>query len=382
MAKTFAGHPWRVVIVCLAGVMLGLVAFSGVQVWVTFDRVSTEDFDPEAARLALGLADSNSAVTFVEPAEFEPELPEDEFAVVDPSVELLELQDIRDLSQAFLPRDLSPFSFGEPIPDEMFTSYLLTGTDASGFLADVIILALQPEDGGDPIMVSLPRDLYVWNECKNTFTRLNAGLGGCTGVASGMEMIALLVEDYTGIPIDHVARTSFSGFEKVVDSMGGTTICVDYPSRDWRSGLDIPAGCRRADGATTLAWVRSRHTEQYIGGRWKQVVGSDYARQARQQDVLFQLAAKVARFSTPASLVRRLAAVSSAVRLDSSWTFGQAVSTAWRYRGIDRGGVLRFSIEASNYRTPGGSQVLLPAGYFRDQLAEVFPLGETETAEG
>jgi hypothetical protein len=37
--------------------------------------------------------------------------------------------------------------------------------------------------------------------------------------------------------------------------------------------------------------------------------------------------------------------------------------------------VLRFSIEATNYRTPGGAAVLLPTSPFVDQLEEVYDLG-------
>ena len=86
------------------------------------------------------------------------------------------------------------------------------------------------------------------------------------------------------------------------------------------------------------------------------VAGSDFARQTRQQDVLFQLAGKASNFSSPASLTNKLTAVSESVRLDSSWTFGQAVSAAWRYRGISRDSVDRFSIEVQNYRAPGGAR--------------------------
>ncbi|MGH8916713.1 MAG: LCP family protein, partial [Acidimicrobiia bacterium] len=200
--------------------------------------------------------------------------------------------------------------------------------------------------------------------------------------ASGTEMLAILVEDYTGIRIDHSARVDFSGFARIVDAMGGTTICVDYPTRDSKSKLEIPAaGCGHANGAATLAWVRSRHAEQLRGGEWVQVAGSDFARQVRQQDVLFQLAARAARFSSPASLIDKLSAVVSALRLDDSWSFAQAVATAWRYRSITEEDVLGFSIEADDYRTPGGAAVLLPSRLFADQLAEVYNLA-TELSSG
>ena len=245
----------------------------------------------------------------------------------------------------FSPQELYPTVFGEPIPDEVFEAYLLVGSDASGQLADAIILALQPNSGGAPIMVSLPRDLWVWNICKNRFSRLNEGLNGCSGVASGSELMAIMVEDYTGVPIDHLARINFDGFASLVDAMGGITVCVDYPSRDEKSKLDITEpGCQVADGDTALAWVRSRKMEQLKNEVWVQVSGSDFVRQTRQQDALFQLAGKAASFSSPTSLSSKLSAVANSVRLDSSWSFGQAVSVGWKYRGITKSSVDRFSI--------------------------------------
>ena len=367
IVQTVIRHPWRVAVTVVAGVLLGLGAFYVYQVQVALGTLATEEFDPAAARAAIDVTDTTSRdIVFVEPAPY----PEGE----ELSEYQLELAGEFDLSGSFDPRSLTPNSFGTPIDDNIFTSYLLVGADASGFLADVIILALQPEDT-DPIMVSLPRDLLVWNLCNRTLTRLNEGLGGCTGVASGSELLAIMVEDYTGIPVDHVARVNFAGFARVVDAMGGVTICVDHPTRDVKSHLEITgSGCRRASGETTLAWVRSRHTEQLIGAAWVGVAGSDFARHTRQQDVLFQLAGKAAGFSSPVSLTNKLAAVASSVRLDSSWTFGQAVSAAWRYRGISKDDVSRFSIEVQNHRTPHGAAVLLPTLPFKDQLEEIYPL--------
>lgn len=354
-------HPWRAAVIAVAGLLLGVTGFYAYQVNAALGAVATEDFDPAGARAGMPES-SDRHIVFVEPTPY----PDEE---IDPLALQLELASAFDVGKPFDPYEFSPFSFGGPIADEVYESYLLVGTDASQYLADAVVLALQPADGGRPIMVSLPRDLYVWNICKDTFTRLNAGLGGCSGVASGLEMLAILVEDYTGIPIDHVARINFSGFKRVVDAMGGVTICVDYPTRDVKSGLLIEeTGCSKADGATTLAWVRSRKTEQFKGGVWMSIGASDFTRQSRQQDVLFQLAAKAAGFSSPTTLVNTLSAVTSSLKLDSSWTFVSAVTTAYRYRGLSQSSVTRFTIGVRNYRTPGGASVLLPTNYFAAYL--------------
>lgn len=359
-------HPWKALTTLVVGLLLGLGTFYAYEVGAAFGSVAVEDFDPSDARAAMTSTDADSP-----PLSFQ--VTEQPRYDLNAEMERIaeSLAERGDGGPAF-----NTAAFGEPIPDEVFDAYLLVGTDASGSLADTIILGLQPSDGSAPIMVSLPRDLFVWNLCKQTFTRINAGLGGCSGVASGLELLAIIVEDYTGIPIDHVARINFDGFARLVNVMGGISVCVDQPTRDIKAHLNLTtAGCQNVDGETALAWVRSRHPEQLVDGEWRAVSGSDFARQRNQQDVLFQLAARAASFSSPAALTERLAVVASSVRLDSSWSLGDAVSTAWRYRGISRDGVRRFTISVGEYRTSYGAQVLLPRVPFQDDLAAVYDLG-------
>lgn len=364
-------HPWRASAIVLAGTLLGLAGFYAHQVNAALETVAVEDFAPRDARMAIESSpeepDSSPPPTlydFGEPAYD-----------LDAEMALIEARLAEPPDQPAQP-PFNTAAFADSIPDGVFDSYLLVGVDASGFLADAIILALQPTDGAAPIMVSLPRDLFVWNLCKQTFTRLNSGLGGCSRGASGLELMAIMVEDYTGIPIDHIARIDFGGFARLVDVMGGITVCVDHPTRDAKAHLELEeAGCQVAGGETALAWVRSRQPEQLIDGDWRRVGGSDFTRQQRQQDVLFQLAGKAAHFSSPASLVNQLAAVSSSLRLDSSWSLSQAVGEAWRYRGISKGSVARFSISVRPYRTSYGAQVLLPTRPFKEDLAKVYNLG-------
>lgn len=367
LVKYVVFHPWKTVSTLLVGVILGFAAFYFYEINAAFAVVASEDFNPEAAREAIAAA-----------PQPEPEPPVViELDVDDPSYDANLEQELIDAQLATIPdpRDQSPFSLGDPIDDSLFETYLLVGTDQGGALADSIILALQPSGGGTPALVSLPRDLWVWNVCKNGFSRLNVGMGGCAGYASGPEMMAIMVEDYTGIPVDHLARINFGGFARLVNTMGGVSVCVDFPTRDLKSHLEIEnPGCQSLDGETALAWVRSRHTEQLKGEDWIQVAGSDFARQRRQQDVLFQLAGRAASFSSPTTLADRLSAVASSVRLDSEWSFGQAVAAGWKYRGIKKSQVHRFSIEIANYKTKDGKAVLLPTRYFADQLAEFVDL--------
>lgn len=373
MAAYVKAHPIRAGVILVGGVILGTVAFLVSQVWLTFEASAVESFDPQAASIAM-LERSDAQV-----AAAINELSAAELALLDRAAQsdLAAMQFEDDLAAALAAtrtrRYANPAATGLPLPDEMFDAYLGVGSDASGTRADTIILALAPTDGAAPLLVSLPRDLYVQNPCTRGWSRLNAGLGGCSGVASGTELIALMVEGFTGIPVDHVARLSFDGFASVVNAMGGTQICTEYPARDANAGLDLPGGCIWADGYTTLAWARSRTTEELIDGEWVVVAGSDFDRMRRQQDILFQLARNMASLDSLGSFSSRLEAVAGAVRVDSGWSFGEALGTAWRYRGVTRDGVIRISIRVEDFRSGAGELVLAPTTNFNELLSSVYP---------
>lgn len=356
-------RPVRTAVVIVAGVLVGLAGYVVVDVIGTFEKVASEPFDPAAAegRIASATVTTRPPVT----AAF----------VEDPLERELQAR-AREAAAAARARAIGvvPEATGVPLPDEMFTSVLLVGVDASGALADVLIAVLLPADGSTPLMVSLPRDLYVPNPCKGTFTKINQSLGGCRGVASGSENLALAVEGFTGVKVDHFARVGFDGFADVVDRLGGVTVCVgDLPVRDLKSGLDLPAGCHDADGYTALAWVRSRTPEYLVDGAWVTRGGSDFDRQRKQQDVLFQFARMLSSYSSVGSLAGALDAVASAVRMDSGWSVTEAASLGFRYRSLDPADVVSLSIRTRNVRTSRGEAALVPTVRFTDVLAAAYP---------
>ena len=369
MVRYVQEHPIRVGVIVVAGTLLGVVVFLASRFWFTFEAVATEEFNPRTAAQALEERTPEEVAAMTESQRRQL----DAAARQDLATLALEAEMAQRIAELKTTEYRNPAAISPVLPDEMFEAYLGVGSDASGVLADTILLALAPTDGGAPILVSIPRDLYVRNPCHEGWSRINAALGGCEGLASGTELIALMVEGYTGIEVDHVARLTFDGFASVVNALGGVTICTDNPARDPRSGLDLPGGCVAADGYTTLAWVRSRHTEQLIDGTWQVVAGSDFSRQSRQQDVLFQLAGKLGSFGSVGSLDATMAAVAESVRVDSGWSFSDVVATAWRYRGVSRDSVNRISVAVADYVTSAGAYVLAPARSFNELLAEAYP---------
>jgi hypothetical protein len=61
------------------------------------------------------------------------------------------------------------------------------------------------------------------------------------------------------------------------------------------------------------------------------------------------------------------------VALDSGFSFGDAVSLAWQFRGTDASDVKRISIPVRDYVTSAGAYVLVPTATFNEALAKVYP---------
>ena len=254
------------------------------------------------------------------------------------------------------------------LPDRMFDTVLMMGADASGYLADSIILALFPEGGAAPAMVSIPRDLYLYNYCSEDYRRVNANLGGCAGYASGPELLALAVEDFTGVAVDHFARIDFEGFVELVDGLGGVEVCFEYPTRDEKAMLDIAEPGCYSDGKTALAYARSRNARQLVDGEWRLAWSSDFARQRHQRELLLKLAGGL-RSASRMDLLLVLQDLSHTLRLDRGWSVTEALDMALAYRDMDPSAVTQLNIPVEDYRSPAGAQVLVPTQGFRELLS-------------
>ena len=276
----------------------------------------------------------------------------------------------------------------QPLPDDDYNAFLAVGSDTrpgfGGSRADVILLILLPTNGDSPAIVSLPRDLYLENPCTLTFSRINANLNGCSSgdvQVSGPELLAIAVEDFTGIEVDHFALFGFDGFARVINKLGGIEICVDNPVRDADAELNLPAGCTNADGAQALSWVRSRKTQELVNGTWRTVPGvSDLTRNARQQDVILQMLQRLKGFRSLGDLLDTMNALAGAFTVDEGLSITDAASLAWSQRGLNAADILRLQIPVENYTTNRGAAVLLPTAGFTEILSEAY--GPTSAAAG
>lgn len=257
-----------------------------------------------------------------------------------------------------------------PLPDETYRSVLLIGGDELSGNGDVILYLVLPTNGQAPFMMSFPRDLYVDNPCTGGEGRINVLAKGCDKKdINGGTLLSVQVSEMTGINVDHFATFDFAGFVEIIDAVDGIELCLEYPVRDSRAQLDLPAGCMNVDGAQALAWVRSRHTEEYRNGGWYSMPGaSDLLRNEHQQDVILKLFQKLKRFDSPRQLANTINQLTDAFTLSDTIGATEAVALAWSLRDIELATIKRLEIPVRLTRSPTDQSILVATTSPRDVI--------------
>jgi LCP family protein required for cell wall assembly len=129
------------------------------------------------------------------------------------------------------------------------------------------------------------------------------------------------IEQTTRLRLDHFIELNFTGFERVINDLGGVDICLPYAIHDARSRLRLSSGLHHVWGADALAYWRVR----YIG------LGSDLERIQRDQFLMASLAQKVKRtdlFGNPARVYKIVSDVAASLTTDSGLTQSDLISLA------------------------------------------------------
>lgn len=157
---------------------------------------------------------------------------------------------------------------GQRPDDQPGTTYLMVGSDsraglskaerrrlhtggAAGQRTDTIML--MHTGGGPNLLMSIPRDAEVDIPGHGT-SKINAAFA-----FGGPKLLTRTVEQLTGIRVDSYVEIGMGGVAGVVDAVGGIEICPKHKMDDKLAGLHVKKGCQEADGATALAYSRSRH---------------------------------------------------------------------------------------------------------------------------
>lgn len=197
---------------------------------------------------------------------------------------------------------------------------LLLGVDAGPgrpeSLTDTILVVSVDPVARTAAMISIPRDtgfvplptreVYPDARYPNKINQLATDAGAdaarwCPDLtdpaACGLRSLERTVGLYLGIEVQYYAQVNLQGFARLIDAVGGVTLCLDGdlvdatytdPSRPHRMGITLPAGCHRYNGTDALAYARIRkgYLQLPDGTRQPQ---NDFKRAARQQEVLLAL---------------------------------------------------------------------------------------------
>lgn len=228
----------------------------------------------------------------------------------------------------------------------------LTGTDRrdlslgsfDGQRSDTMIYVAISEDRSQVSLVSLPRDLLVFDELgrRRKLTETYAG-----GAGALIETIQRNFE----LPINHFAEVSLGGFTEVVRTLGGVEICLDEPLVDRKAGADLPAGCNHLSPTEALSFVRSR-----------QGIQGDYERIDRQQTFLRAVLGELVDgrvLTNPAQLFRLVDDVAGNVTTDSALGLSEIRYLVDDLRGVISSGVPMTTVPSYARTIDGISFVLL-----------------------
>jgi LCP family protein required for cell wall assembly len=188
-----------------------------------------------------------------------------------------------------------------------------------GERSDTMMVVHLSRDHDRISVISLPRDSLVTipehasngsEGAKGTRIPARQGKLGWTYGYGGSPLTINTIEKTTGVRIDHYIEVNFLGFIKMVDALGGVTVCTPQPINDPKSGLVMPAGKSAINGEKALAYARARYT---LPG------GSDLGRIDRQQQFMAALMHQALSTSTltdPGKATGFLNASLEAVRVD------------------------------------------------------------------
>ncbi len=252
---------------------------------------------------------------------------------------------------------------GDRPADQPGQTFLLVGSDsregltkaerkklgtgsAEGQRTDTIMLLHVPP-GGEPALISIPRDSFVELPGHGQ-NKINAAFA-----IGGAPLLEETVEASTGVRVDGYLEIGFGGFVNVIDALDGIPMCLPKAIKDADSHLDLPKGCQVLDGTTALGYVRMRKADPR----------GDLGRVERQREMLAAVAAKAASPATVLNPVRywRLSNASArSVRLGEETSLWQVGTLALAMRTVASGKGLTLTVPVANpdASTSAGSAVL------------------------
>jgi LCP family protein required for cell wall assembly len=175
-------------------------------------------------------------------------------------------------------------------------TFLVVGSDSSAwrrqtgmitYRTDAMMVVSVSADRSKIVMLSLPRDTV---DVPMADGRLYTGKVNGLAQSYGLDALRGAMAKLLGIPIESYIKVDMDDFTRMVDAVGGVDVQVLTRIADPKVNLYLQPGPVHLDGRTALSYTRTR-------------ADSDYARDARQQQVILALVRKWLAPSTSASLV-------------------------------------------------------------------------------
>lgn len=273
-------------------------------------------------------------------------------------------------------------------------NYLIVGIDSAANLPedDSVRIGRDPTLRSDTIMIlrtdpatrraallSLPRDLYVTLAGGHGQSRINLAIQ-----RGGAPLLIRTIAQNFAIPIHHYVQVDFASFRGLVEAIDGVPVPIPNPARDTESGLDIPeAGCHTLDPTEALAYVRSRHYEEEIDGRWVEDLRSDIGRIARQQDFIRRaLSRAIDRGArNPGTLDQLIDVGLSGITVDGELTADDIFDLGTHFRSFEPDSLTTYAVEGTP-DTVGEAQILrLVEGPATEATLSIFRGGAAEGVE-
>lgn len=181
---------------------------------------------------------------------------------------------------------------------------------AGADLTDTMIFASLSLTNRSVTLVSIPRDIWI----PEIRTKINSAYhyGNIQpGRGGGLNFAKQVVSKVAGQPVNYALAIDFSGFQDIIDTIGGIDVAVDrsftdvnYPiagrENDLCAGdpqfrcryqtIHFDKGTTHLDGVTALEFARSREGDNGEN--------TDFARSARQQKIISAVSAKVLSIGT------------------------------------------------------------------------------------
>lgn len=172
----------------------------------------------------------------------------------------------------------------EPVVEDLepFVLYL-SGSDTRSTVlttsrSDVNILAVVNPETKQILLVNTPRDYYVANPAGGgSLDKLTHC--GIYGIDCSMKALGNLY----GINVDYYAQVNFTGFETLVDALGGVTVYSDTSFTTYHGGYYIQAGKNNLNGHQAVCFARERYA----------LAGGDNTRGENQMKLLTAIIGKM-----------------------------------------------------------------------------------------